>query len=336
VFRSLSLASRYPWTWEHRRVEAVRPDVAVVGSMNFDLTLRTPRLPRPGESIAATGSHAGAGGKGLNQAIVAARQGAAAALVGCVGVDPPGDAMIAALVTEGVDVGAVTRVADVPSGMASVVVTDDAENAIVVALGANSRLTADGVHRHGRLIGDAKVLLVQLEVPPDAVQAALEIARGTATLAILNAAPPRSVADDVLRLADVVVVNELEAATLTSTELPAEPDTEWPSRAAEALVDRGCPAAVVTVGARGAWYAEAKRRLFLPPHRVDAVDTTGAGDAFCGTLAAGLAAGRSMPDSLLRASAAGALATTLPGTAPSLPTALAVDDLLSRPDSALS
>jgi ribokinase len=317
-------------------VEAVRPDVAVVGSMNFDLTLRTPRLPRPGESIAATGSHAGAGGKGLNQAIAAVRQGVTAALVGCVGADPPGDAMIAALVAEGVDIGAVSRVADVPSGLASVVVTDDAENSIVVALGANARLTADDVHRRGRVIGDAKVLLVQLEVPPDAVQAALEIARGAATLAILNAAPPRPVADDVLRLADLVVVNEIEAAALTSTELPTGPDGEWASRAAEALVERGCPAAVVTVGARGAWYAEGKRRLFLPAHRVDAVDTTGAGDAFCGTLAAGLAAGRSMPDALLRASAAGALATTRPGTASSLPTALAVDDLLSEPDPALS
>jgi ribokinase len=312
-------------------MEAAPPDVAVVGSMNFDLTLRTPRFPRPGESIAATDSHAGAGGKGLNQALAAARQGVATALIGCVGLDAPGDAMIAELVTAGVDVNGVTRLADVPSGMAAVVVTDDAENSIVVGWGANGRLTEDDVHRHGRAIGDAKVMLVQLEVPPDAVRAALEIARGTATLAILNAAPPRPVDDDILRLADLVVVNEIEAAALTGAEVP-EPDSEWPSHAAETLVRRGCAAAVVTVGARGAWFADGRRRLYLPAHAVDAIDTTGAGDAFCGTLAAGLAGGRSMPDALVRASAAGALTTTRPGTAPALPTALEVDELLSLPD----
>ena len=313
-------------------MEAVRPDVAVVGSMNFDLTLRTPRFPRPGDSVAATGSHAGAGGKGLNQALAAARQGAVTALVGCVGTDAPGDVMIAELVAGGVDVDAVTRLADVASGMAAVMVTDDGENSIVVALGANARLTGDDVHRHGRVIGDAKVLLVQLEVPPDAVQAALEIARGTATLAILNAAPPRPVEDDVLRLADLVVVKEIEAATLSGADAPDGSDAEWASHAAETLVRRGCPAVVVTVGARGAWFADGKRRLYLPAHAVDAVDTTGAGDAFCGTLAAGLAAGRSMPDALVRASAAGALTATRPGTAPALPTALEVDELLSLPD----
>jgi ribokinase len=303
--------------------------------MNFDLTLRTPRFPRAGESIAASESHAGAGGKGLNQALAAARPGATTALIGCVGIDAPGDAMVAALVTEGVDVDGVVRVPGVASGLAAVIVTDDAENSIVVGLGANARLTEEHVHRHGRAIGDAKVLLVQLEVPPDAVRTALEVARGAATLAVLNAAPPRPVADEVLRLADLVVVNEIEAAALTGAEVPDEPDTEWPSRAAEALVRRGCPAVVVTVGARGAWYADGKRRLYLPPHAVDAVDSTGAGDAFCGTLAAGLAAGRSMPDALLRASAAGALATTRPGTASALPTALAVDELLSLPEPGL-
>ncbi|HZP30709.1 MAG TPA: ribokinase [Acidimicrobiia bacterium] len=310
-------------------MDGERVDVVVVGSVNFDLTLQTPRLPRPGESIAARGSHAGPGGKGLNQAIAAARQGASAALVACIGADAPGDEMLATLVTEGVDVDGVARLESVPSGLASVIVTDDAENAIVVALGANDALTEDHVHRHGRAIGDAKVLLVQLEIPPDAVRAALEIARGTATLAILNAAPPRPVADDVLRLADVVVANEGEAAALTGGSIGGDGEADWPERAARALVARGCTAAIVTVGARGAWYADQRRRLYIPPHTVDAVDTTGAGDAFCGALAAALAAGRSMPEALVRASAAGALTATLPGTAPSLPTALAVDELLT-------
>ena len=311
-------------------MEAERVAVAVVGSMNFDLTLRTPRLPLPGESIAAEESHAGPGGKGLNQAVAAARQDVAAALIGAAGADAPGDEMVAVLVAEGVDVTGVARLDTVASGLASVIVTDDAENSIVVALGANAALGEDHVHRHGRTIGDARVLLVQLEVPPDAVRAALEIARGAATLAILNAAPPRPVADEVLRLADVVVVNESEAAALVGGAPSADGQTgDWAERAAEALVARGCPAAVVTVGARGAWYADPKRRLYVPPHTVDAVDTTGAGDAFCGTLAAALATGKSMPEALVRASAAGALAATRPGTAASLPTAIAVDELLS-------
>jgi ribokinase len=304
-------------------------DVAVVGSINFDLTLRTPRMPRPGEAVAATGSTSGPGGKGLNQAVAAARQGATAALVGCVGTDAAGAEMLAMLEHEGVDVAGVAKLPGVGSGLASVIVTDDAENAIVVALGANASLTEERVHRHGRLVGDAKVLLVQLEVPADAVRVSLEIARGAATLAILNAAPPRPVTDDVVRLADLVVVNEGEAVALTGEEPPAgAPSADWAASSAEALVARGCPAAVVTLGARGAWYADHKRSFHVPPHTVDAVDTTGAGDAFCGALAAALASGSRMPEALARASAAGALATTLPGSAPSLPTARAVNGLL--------
>jgi ribokinase len=311
-------------------VERGRVEVAVVGSLNFDLTLRTARMPHPGEAVAATDFRSGPGGKGLNQAIAAARQGATAALIGCLGTDPAGDEMVAALESEGVDVAGVTRLAHVASGLASVIVTDDAENAIVVALGANAFLDEEHVHRHGRIVGDAKVLLVQLEVPPDAVRAALEIARGAATLAVLNAAPPRPIVDDVLRLADVVVVNEGEAAALTGDPPPADdPGTEWAARSAAALVARGCPAAVVTLGARGAWYADHRRSVLVPPHTVAAVDSTGAGDAFCGTLAAALAAGGSLSEALVRASAAGALATTRPGSAPSLPTALAVDELLA-------
>ena len=239
--------------------ERGRVDVAVVGSLNFDLTLRTARMPHPGEAVAATDFRSGPGGKGLNQAIAAARQGATAALIGCLGTDPAGDEMVAALESEGVDVAGVTRLAHVASGLASVIVTDDAENAIVVALGANASLDEEHVHRHGRIVGDAKVLLVQLEVPPDAVRAALEIARGAATLAVLNAAPPRPIADDVLRLADVVVVNEGEAAALTGDPPPPDdPGTEWAARSAAALVARGCPAAVVTLGA-------ARRLVRRPP-----------------------------------------------------------------------
>ena len=157
----------------------------------------------------------------------------------------------------------------VASGLASVIVTDDAENAIVVALGANASLDEEHVHRHGRIVGDAKVLLVQLEVPPDAVRAALEIARGAATLAVLNAAPPRPIADEVLRLADVVVVNEGEAAALTGD--PPPPDdlgAEWAARSAAALVARGCPAAVVTLGARGRLVCRPPpQRPRVAPHR---------------------------------------------------------------------
>jgi ribokinase len=335
--------------------EAVSPQVAVVGSLNFDLTFRTRRFPHPGEAVAAARFHSGPGGKGLNQAIAAARLGVPAALVGCIGLDPPGDEMVAALEADSVDVSGLLRSDRESSGTAAVIVTDDGENAIVVAPGANDALTEEHVHRHGRLIGDAKVLLVQLEIPIDAVRAALEIARGTGTLAILNAAPTRPVSDEVLRLADLVVVNEGEAAAITGEpfRLRDDPDAgseaaggseagsdgdadgdgdgHWAARAAADLVGRGCAAAVVTLGARGAWYADHKRRLFVTPHSVDAVDTTGAGDAFCGALAASLALGQSMAAALMRASAAGALAATTQGAAASLPLAFAVDELIAAP-----
>jgi ribokinase len=315
--------------------EPVSPQVTVVGSLNFDLTFHTRRYPHPGEAVAATGFHSGAGGKGLNQAIAAARQGVRAALIGCVGVDAAGDELAAALEVEQVGVAGLARIAGVATGTAAVVVSEGGENAIVVARGANDSLTEEHVHRHGRLVGDARVLLVQLEVPLDAVRAALEVARGASTLAILNAAPPREVPEDLLRLADLVVVNEGEAAALVGEPPPTAPTAataatpDWASGAAAALVARGCAAAVVTVGARGAWFADHRRRLFLAPYAVDAVDTTGAGDAFCGSLAAALATGRSMPDALVRASAAGALAATKSGAAASLPTDEAVDGLIA-------
>jgi ribokinase len=186
------------------------------------------------------------------------------------------------------------------------------------------------VHRYGTSIGDAAVVLVQLGVPIDAVRAALEIARGVGTMAILDPAPADDVSDELLRLVDVVTPNESEAARLTGVRVDSE---EGVRDAASAFLRRGCASVVITLGARGAFYASETRAdgVFVAPHATDAgavIDPTGAGDAFCGALAAALARGADMDAALRDANVAGALATTVRGAAPSMPTRAAVQSAL--------
>ncbi len=298
--------------------------VLVVGSLNMDLVVRVERHPRPGETVLGLGHASHPGGKGANQAVAAARLGASVSLAGRVGDDEHGRALLDALRGGGVDVRHVLR-GSLATGVAFIQVDASGQNSIVVSPGANGEVTADDVARLD--MSSAAVVMLQLEVPLEAVLAAASAGRRAGASVLLNLAPARALSRE--QLADVthLLVNEHEAAALLRVE--AASVTGDPVAAARRLTELA-PVAVVTVGARGAAWAErggGQGRQDAFPVRV--VDTTAAGDAFAGALAARLAAGeRDLAAAVRFACAAGSLATAREGAQPSLPTAAEVEALL--------
>jgi ribokinase len=294
--------------------------VVVVGSINLDTTLEVHRLPAAGETVLARISRTGVGGKGANQAVAAARQGAETVFVGLVGADAAGGALRDALIEEGVDVDACRVATDAPSGQALITVDAGGANTIVVAAGANGLLTQDDIE----LAPPAAVVLTQLEIPLAAVRAALERGRGTGATTVLNPAPaPGPLDGGLLQLCDVIVPNEHEALALTGAATASAAAAELGVRSHGATV-------IVTLGDRGAIVWRDGRVTRVPAFPVQAVDTVAAGDAFCGVLAASLAAGAPIEEAVRRGSAAGALTATVRGALRSLPARQRVDELLEQ------
>jgi len=289
--------------------------VVVVGSANVDLVVDVPRHPSGGETILGGDLRRSPGGKGANQAAGAARAGGAeTSFVGAVGRDDSADLLLASLRRAGVRTDLVWRL-DVPTGTALITVDPDGENAIVVAPGANSRLAVESPQ--AERIAAADVVLAQLEIPLDVVRAAAAARRPGAPL-VLNAAPSRPLPDAVWDVVDVLVVNEHEAADLAGHAPAEHADAET---LAAALLER-VPAMVVTLGGEGSLVARRDTPpVRVPAHRVEAVDTTGAGDTYCGVLAAALARGDDLPAAARLAAAAGALAVTRPGAQDAVPAA---------------
>jgi len=278
--------------------------VVVVGSANLDLIASLDAIPAPGETVLARDVEQRAGGKGLNQAVAAARAGAATTFVAAVGDDDAAEVLLGAARDAGVDTSLVRRESGA-SGTAWIMVGRDGENAIVVTSAANAALTAlTDAERDA--VTEAAVVVAQLETPLSAVTEAAEATRGTF---VLNAAPASELPRELLRRIDVLVVNEGEAAALSGVEV---------------LLER-VGAVVVTLGAAGALVADEHGRREVAGVRADVVDTTGAGDTFTGYLAAGLAAGVGLDDAVARAVVAGAIAVERPGAVPSIPTAAEVD-----------
>ena len=297
--------------------------VLVVGSVNVDVTVVAEHLPRPGQTVSGGVLHRGHGGKGGNQAVAAARAGAAVRFVGAVGRDADGDDVVATLAAEGIDVAGIARV-DAPTGTALICVDAAGENQIAVAPGANRLITTADVDPAG-----AAVVVAQLEVPRPAIVDVFTRARAAGARTVLNAAPVHPGQEDAIRAllaeVDVLVVNEHELDAL------APGDGEVVERAAS--LRRSAPAAGAVLVSRGAagvvWVPAEGPAAVIAGHAVDAVDTVGAGDALCGALAAGLSLGLGDADAVARANAGGALAMTRPG-ARSSPTAAEVDALLAR------
>ncbi len=287
-------------------------DVLVVGSANLDLVATVDHLPAPGETVIGTDYAEHPGGKGLNQAVAAKRAGARTAFLGCLGNDAAGDSLHQLLSQEGID----RLVSDVsgPTGRALIAVDSRAENSIVVVPGANSAVSIGVVDDRRDVIARATVVLCQLEIPIEAVEATLAIARLGGARTVLNPAPAAELPRGILELCDIVVPNQHEVAQLGGTS---------------ALLDAGVGTVVITLGARGIRVVTREGEWEVPPFVVRAIDTTGAGDAACGALAAALSQGSDVLTAARRASAAGALAATRRGAVPSLPTADEIDALVN-------
>lgn len=291
-------------------------DAVVLGSLNMDLVLRVPRAPAVGETIDAREFASFPGGKGANQAVACARQGARVAMVGCVGDDPFGAVLRDGLAAEGVDVGHVRAVPG-SSGVALITVDDAAENRIAIVAGANGAVSADDAERAGPLYARARTLLLQFEVPMAAVLRAAALARAAGARVVLNPAPARALPADLWPLVDVLVVNEVEAEALAERSVES---TGAAAKAAQALRARGPREVIVTLGGLGAVHAGPGATRHYAAVPVAAVDTTAAGDTFIGAYVAATAAGAPAEHAMVVASAAAAVCVTRPGAQASIPT----------------
>ena len=292
-------------------------EVFVVGSINQDFVLKVERRPKPGETVTDAVLSTHNGGKGANQAAAAALLGGSVALLGRVGDDGFGGPLVRALGEKGVDTALIEEVPHSSTGTAFITVTEDGENSITVAPGANRCLTPEDVDAARGSIAGAAVLVAQMEVPRECVARAVEVAGVVGTRAILNLAPPFNVPRAVLEGLDPLVVNEHEAAFLLGESAEG---LEAALTAAPRLLALGPKSAVVTVGADGAVFAVGIDVGHVPAPEADVVDTTGAGDAFVGALALWLARGASLEHAVSYAVRAGSAAVTREGAQGALPT----------------
>lgn len=288
-------------------------EIAVVGSLNLDTTVRVPRLPAPGETILGSGHFDDTGGKGANQAVAAARLGRRVAMIGMVGDDDAGRRLTASLSAAGVDVTGVTVDVGVPTGVAVITVDGAGENTIVVDPAANGAFSPTALNGVAGLVAGASVVMLQLEIPIPTVAAAVATATGTV---ILNPAPAADLPREVLERVDVLVPNATELARLAGTAVPTSPTEALD--AAHGLV--GPAAVVVTLGALGAVVVHDGEGVHVAAPVIDPVDPTAAGDAFCGGLADALVRGESLQDAVRWAVRCGAVAATRWGAQASLPT----------------
>jgi ribokinase len=306
--------------------------VTVVGSINIDLVTQVARFPRPGETIIGGDLETISGGKGANQAVAAARLGAEVTMVGRVGDDVFASQLKTNFATEGIDATHVSTSGDTASGAALILVDKAGQNSIVVASGANAKVTPKDVDRAAEVITTADVLLLQLEIPLESVRRAARIAHEQGVKVVLNPAPARPLPADLLSLVDFLVPNESEASALVGSRSgspAADPDETIPS--VDKLRSYGVDTVILTAGEQGAFLAEAGGTRRFPAFSLEqVVDTTAAGDAFVAGLATAVAEGKPLSEAVLWGNAAGMLAVTRAGAQPSLPSRADLDALLIK------
>lgn len=286
--------------------------LVVVGSLNMDLVVRAPRHPRPGETLIGSQFQTFPGGKGANQAVAAARLGATVRLIGRVGKDAFGDALLQTVRQDGVDTSFIYRDPKAASGVALITLDEAGQNTIVVASGANMRVSPEDIVQAETAFEGANLLLMQLECPLEAVEAAADLAQRRGIPVVLNPAPARPLPASLLAKVDYLLPNQ------TELQLLAEGETDT-SAAAARLLKNGVRNLVVTLGEEGALLVTADMERKFDAYRVAVVDTVAAGDAFTAAFCVALLEGKSLPEAILWGNAAGAIAVTRPGAQPSMP-----------------
>ena len=301
--------------------------IVVIGSANTDMIIKMERIPKPGETILGGKFHTAAGGKGANQAVAAARAGGNVTFVARVGDDMFGQQAIKGFKKDNINVENVLTDDSEPSGVALIFVDDNGENSIAVASGANAQLSVKDVENARNVILDADILLMQLETPLDTIRAAAKIAHENGCQIILNPAPAQILDDKLLSMLDILTPNETEAELLTGIKVS---DIESAKNAGKALLDKGLKTVIITLGSQGALLVTANETELIEGFKVDAVDTTAAGDTFNGILAVGLAEKKNLKEAIRFANAAGALSVTKLGAQPSAPSHQEIELLLHK------
>lgn len=289
--------------------------ILVIGSSNTDMTAKTQELPRPGETVLGGVFTMGAGGKGANQAVAAQRLGGDVKFICKVGKDMFGDNAIAQYKKEGLDTSGILR-SELPSGVALIYVDSHAENSIVVASGANGDLTEADIEASAPAIKDCGILLLQLESPIPSVLKAAKMAHEAGAMVVLNPAPACPLPEEIFRYIDLFIPNETELSTFSG--LPVN-NAEDALKAAKAMQAKGVGKLIVTMGSKGALICEGGPSDFVPAHKVKAVDTTAAGDTFCGALCVAISEGKDLRAATKFATAASALTVQKMGAQNSIP-----------------
>lgn len=290
--------------------------ILVIGSLNMDLVVLTQRMPLPGETIAGEGFHMIPGGKGANQAVAASRAGAKTSIIGCVGNDAFGKVLLDSLKNARVNVSGVSCVDSIPTGTATIIVEANGKNRIIIIPGANYEVTTGFIAQVWDVIDKAEMVLLQHEIPMATIHEIIEHCHQQKVKVLLNLAPMYPMPEEILSLVDTLVLNETEAAALTGMEIRGEGQA---IQAARQIVKIGVKTVIITLGELGAVLMNKDESIFQPALRVQAIDTTAAGDTFVGSYTASMLAGKTLSEALLYASVASAIAVTRLGAQSSIP-----------------
>ncbi|EGU56269.1 ribokinase [Vibrio nigripulchritudo ATCC 27043] len=301
--------------------------LVVLGSVNADHVLQVPSFPRPGETLHGRNYQVIPGGKGANQAVAAARLNADIGFIACVGDDAFGLNIRESFQRDGIDIRGVRVQPDCPTGIAMIQVSDDGENTICLSAEANAKLSSEAIQPELDQIRTANYLLMQLETPLDGVERAAVAAKESETRVVLNPAPACPLPDSLLRCVDVITPNETEAEVLSGIKVT---DEESAQQAANVLHEKGIETVLITLGAKGVWLSQNGVGKGISSYRVEAVDTTAAGDTFNGALVTGLLENKPLESAIQFANAAAALSVTRFGAQTSIPTRKEVDDFLEK------